>query len=368
MSGSPKPTGVDADLRSGARRGGPISLKIGILAIVALALITWFGFTKDIPFTEGYRMQGVFASSTQLTKGSMVRVAGVDVGKVVEILAGPGTAQTVELEIQPEGLPVHEDATLRIRPRLLLEGSYYVQLEPGSPSAPKLAGGGIIPMSQTSTSVKADQIFGSFRRPARESLRNTLAEVATAFDDGGARSFGKASRDLSPAFRDVAIISEALLGRRPHDLSQLIEGSASTAAAFADHADELASLVTSANRVTGALAAESDSLSASIREFAGLVDETPAALDAIDRSIPPLRRFTSDLRPTLRNARPVLGPAADLLGQANHFVSAAELPRLLSVAEPTLKLLPGFERRLENLFDSRRAGHASASARRRSRC
>ena len=42
------------------------------------------------------------------------------------------------MTINSNGLPIHANATINIRPRLFLEGNYYVDLQPGTPSAPTL--------------------------------------------------------------------------------------------------------------------------------------------------------------------------------------------------------------------------------------
>ena len=68
-----------------------------------------------------------------------MRIAGVNVGKVKSIKPQEGTDQAlVSMEINDAGLPIHEDATAKIRPRIFLEGNFFVDLKPGTPSAPKL--------------------------------------------------------------------------------------------------------------------------------------------------------------------------------------------------------------------------------------
>ena len=34
------------------------------------------------------------------------------------------------MEIEDKGLPIHKDATLKIRPRIFLEGNFFVDLSP----------------------------------------------------------------------------------------------------------------------------------------------------------------------------------------------------------------------------------------------
>ena len=42
------------------------------------------------------------------------------------------------MQINPDGLPIHADATAQIRSRIFLEGNFYVDLHPGTPNAPML--------------------------------------------------------------------------------------------------------------------------------------------------------------------------------------------------------------------------------------
>ena len=66
-----------------------------------------------------------------------MRIAGVNVGKVTEIEGKPGSdAAVVTMEINGKGLPIHKDATMKIRPRIFLEGNFFVDVSPGTPSAP----------------------------------------------------------------------------------------------------------------------------------------------------------------------------------------------------------------------------------------
>ena len=53
-------------------------------------------------------------------------------------------AAVVVLEINEEGLPIHKDATAKIRPRIFLEGNFFVDLKPASPAAPVLDDGGTL--------------------------------------------------------------------------------------------------------------------------------------------------------------------------------------------------------------------------------
>lgn len=324
---------------------------LGLAGLLAIAAFVYGAFAKDVPFTQGYRVEGVFSSSNQIREGSPVRIAGVPVGKVVGLEPGPGSTGVVVLEVNDDGRPVHVDATLRIRPRVFLEGSYYVELEPGSPTSPELPDGGTIPLAQTSIPVQFDQILGAFDSSVRDSLGGFLKETSTALEGGGAEGFARAMPHLAPALRDAAIAFEAFRGSDRHDVSDGIEGTSRLLAAMARRDRELAGLVENLNRTTGALAAEDDSLSASLRELDGTLAEAPPALDALDRALPPLERFTADIRPALPPLPSVLSRTADVLDDLEVLVRPAQLPLLVRRLQPTAEELPTLAARLRPLFD-----------------
>ena len=54
-------------------------------------------------------------------------------------------AAVVTMEIDNKGLPIHKDATLKIRPRIFLEGNFFVDMQPGTPATPTLGDGDTLP-------------------------------------------------------------------------------------------------------------------------------------------------------------------------------------------------------------------------------
>ena len=324
---------------------------LGAVFIVMFLAGVYLAFTKRVPLVEGYRVQGMFNNSNQLRKGSPVRVAGVDVAKVVKLEHGPGTTAVVTMEFKDSGRPVHTDAELRIRPRLFLEGGFYIEMSPGSPSAPEIRDGGTIPLSQTATPVQFDQVLsGAFARPSRDALRGILDETGTALADGGAEALGKAARPAAPALRDVAIVTKAARGVKTHDVSQTIRSVSRITTALAANERALGGLVTGMARSANALASEKDALQASVRELDTVLRNAPPALRAIDRALPPATALARDLRPGLKLAPPVLRGAVKLLDQLDRATRPAELPGLLKTVRPAINALPTLESRLTTLF------------------
>src|SRR5438445_4136611 len=118
-------------------------LKVGAIGVVILALFVYLGFTKFAnPFSNPFTIHAIVPNAGGLRPDSFVRIAGVNVGKVTTVTPVEGKqAADVTMQIQSNGLPIHRDATLWIRPRLFVEGNFLVDLYPGSPSAPDVKSG-----------------------------------------------------------------------------------------------------------------------------------------------------------------------------------------------------------------------------------
>src|SRR5438309_6653611 len=207
-------------------------LRFGILVIVVLAVLVYFGFTKHIPFKHGFRLKAVFATAVNIHPKSPVRIAGVNVGTVSSI-EREGKAGLVNMEIEPKGLPIHTDATLKIRPRLFLEGNWFVDLQPGSPTAKTISSGYTIPITQTADPVQLDQVLDALNSDTRANLQNFLqgygdgltrkpdAEENAEQDPdvhglSGAQGLNKAYHRAPPAERGGAVINTAVGGTEAH--------------------------------------------------------------------------------------------------------------------------------------------------------
>ena len=133
--------------------------RAGVLALVVIGMLTFFGFTKENPFSNPYELHAVFDSANRLQERSPVRIAGVNVGKVTRIEPFEGGKAKVTMELGDEALPVTEEAELKIRSRLFLEGNYFVDLHPGRPGSEELASGATIGPGQTSAPVQYMQLL-----------------------------------------------------------------------------------------------------------------------------------------------------------------------------------------------------------------
>jgi phospholipid/cholesterol/gamma-HCH transport system substrate-binding protein len=330
-----------------------VTLGAILLAIVAAG--SYLAVTKELPFTSHYEVKAVFENAANIRKNSPVRIAGVNVGKVVSTKS-VGNATEVTFTVDDEGRPVRADSTAKIRPRIFLEGNFFIDLRPGTPSSPELADNGVIPIAQTSTAVQLDEILTSLQAPSRENLRQllegfgtglnhvpTAAEDVTQDPDVKGKTAGEAINQAfrygGAAGRDTAIVNEALLGTEPHDLSGLVAASDSTFRALVDHETELQDLITNFNTTAGAFASEAGNLSKSIHELGPTVTEARPALLKLNNTFPDLRAFARDVRPgvaelpaTITAANPWIAQVRPLLGPDE----LAPIAKQLRLAAPGL--------------------------------
>jgi virulence factor Mce-like protein len=342
------------------RRDGRSPFAVGLIALVVIVILAFLGFTKDIPFIRGYEIKATFRSANGLRPDSPVRIAGVNVGKVTKIEGEEGAdTAVVTMEIDDRGRPVHEDATLKIRPRIFLEGNFFVDLKPGTPGTEELDDGDTVAVTQTSTPVQLDQVLTALQSDTRQDLRDVLEGLGTALSskptraddrdadpsargETAAESWNDAYTDAGPAARAQSQVNEALLGVEPQrDLGRLIEGTGRTAAGLVRNEVQLKELITNFNVTMAALASEQGNLRVSIRELAPTLATANAALASLNAAFPPTRAFAREILPGVRETAATIDAAFPWVEQATALMSKPELQGLAADLAPTARSLAG---------------------------
>ena len=331
------------------RSNGMSPFRAGVIALVLVVLFTYFGFSKANPFANPYEFKAAFNDVNNLKPKSPVRIAGVDVGKVVKVepvdegeAAG---AAMVTMEMQEKGLPIKEDAELKIRPRIFLEGNFFVDLEPGSPSADALDKNETIPVTQTAAPVQWGDLLTALQSDTRSDLQTFLREYSKGLEKGGAEGFNQAIEYWEPAYRNSSLANDATLGQdADRDLQRVLKGQQKTFAALVEDERALKSLVTNFNVTAGAFAREDAALAAAIPALRDTLRVGQPALASLDSALPSLRAFARDALPGVRSSDETLAASLPFITQARLLMSEDELRGTARVLRKTIPDVVAFNR------------------------
>jgi phospholipid/cholesterol/gamma-HCH transport system substrate-binding protein len=347
------------------RRGGKpqrfTAFQVGLIAFVLIAIGAYLGFSNDIPFTRPYQLKAAFENAPPIQQGQAVRIAGVDVGKVskVESAGEESGAVVVTMKLEKDALPIHEDAEVKVRPRIFFEGNLFMDLRPGTPSAPRADDGFTIPASQTSAPVQIDQVLGTLTTNTREDLQKLLVGYGAALNgkpqtgedddqdpDSKGETAGQSLNDSleysASALRGGAIVNRATLGTELHDLSKLIGSQQKVFAALSTNESQLKDLISNFNITMGALATEQGNLRETIAELPPLLEAAGPALDNLNAAFPPTRAWALEMIPGVRETPATIDAAFPWIRQTRALLSPDELQGLVDELRPAVRDFAAF--------------------------
>jgi phospholipid/cholesterol/gamma-HCH transport system substrate-binding protein len=334
------------------------NLAAGFIGIVVIAVACYLVFGGGLPWAgTPFQLKAVFTSQTQLHIPSPVRIAGVDVGQVTSVKRAPGAtseAAVVTMSIDKNGLPIHADATASIRSRIFLEGNFYIELAPGTPSSPTLSSGATLSASHTSGPVQLDRVLAILNVNARTNLQTLLRGLGAALDTTGTPSenatqdpitrnlTGGQALNLSlkysaDAFQASSMVNQALLGTQAHDLSGVVAGNARVFRGLASAGDSLSGFVTTFNATMAALAARQQELAQTISLLPPLLRITETSDSALDASFGPTKAFARALLPGTRELGPTIAAGLPWIAQASALMSPSELGGLVKFLTPAVQ-------------------------------
>lgn len=329
----------------------------GIIAAIVIGAACYLVFGGTLPFSgTPFVLKATFTTQTELHIPSPVRIAGVDVGQVtgVKRISNTSDAAVVTMDIERSGLPIHADATAKVRPRIFLEGNFYVDLSPGSPSSPTLQSGSTLAAPSTSGPVQLDRVLSSLNSDARGNLQTLLQGLGCALDcpptaaqDAtqdpivhgltGGQALNASLAYSADAFRASTIVNEALLGSQPRDLSNVVRGNEELLRGLAATDGQLSSLVSTFNATMATLASRQQDLSQTISLLPPLLRSTESSDTALDSSFGPTKAFARQILPGIEQLGPTIDAALPWIAEATALVSPNELGALLSDLTPAVQ-------------------------------
>jgi phospholipid/cholesterol/gamma-HCH transport system substrate-binding protein len=271
------------------------------LSCFGILLFLWITFGGPTPFkAKPYEIDVPFNEATQLAQQSDVRISGVSVGKVQNIVLDPNGKQALaKVDIENQYAPIPQGTRAILRTKTLL-GETYIELTPGPRNGPKLADGDTLPEANIAESVQLDEIFRTFNPRTRAAFQTWQQEAAVAIEGRGA-DLSYAFGELEPALTKFDHLFRVLDSQRLA-VKQLFRNGATSLEALRGRQGELAGLIRNSNAVFSTTAERDQDIEALFRAFPTFQDESRLTLAR-------LRTFSEDADPAVRQ----LIPAAEQL-------------------------------------------------------
>ena len=290
-------------------RGTGIKLSIftifTIIITVGLATVIGnFSLTADT-----YQVKAVFDDATGVLNGDLVKIAGVDVGRVTGFEVSEGQA-TVTLQLNKE-IQVPENVIAEIKFRNLLGQRIVNLVEPDQPSNEMLEPDAVIPSTQTRPALDLDLVFNNLR-PLIQSTNpddiNTVARSVLAIFEGRENQFGNLLGnigDLTHTLADEGRFSRLITSL--NDVTELLNGQSESIktglSEFTSFTEDLADLTPQIENIVTQLDGASRKFSAVLTRNRDNIDQElsdlAALLGVIDDNLGPLDRATKNLKEVL---------------------------------------------------------------------
>lgn len=318
---------------------------IGLAAIVGGILIVVLGVSQPNPFKDTTSYWVEFNSAQGLGAiGRDVRVAGVNVGTIGEVRR-EGDNAVVEIELTSDEVVIKADARADMRPHTLFEGSSFIDLSPGSPSAEPLEPGATIPIEQTSNYVTLDEALRVLRPEIRESLRDLAGVGAKTLRGEAIEGIQTSLKNAPELMRDLRGPVRALQGARREELQGAIQGMAKTVDAVAEREADLIPLAQRLNRTSAALAVDGGrpldaaiaALPPTLIQLRDGAPELTGLVDRLDRFSVPVAAALPDFTEAVRRATPLLADSIPVLKRLSPIIGdLRKISARLADASPTL--------------------------------
>lgn len=280
-----------------------------VLALIALLLAAFGVQTRD----QTVHVTAYFPATVGVYENSEVRLMGVPIGKVTEIVP---EGERVRMELEYDGrydVPADAKAVI-ISPSVISDR--FVQLTPGyDGEGPLLAEGAVLDEQRTEVPVELDEVF---------SVTNDLI---TALGPRGANDEGALNRLL-----DVG--ADTLRGQG-HDLRSMVANLSNASGTLGDTSGEFFSTVRHLERFTASLAANDSDVRRFNRQMADVAAFISAERDELSQTLAALADTFGVVEGFVKDNRDLLVANVDRLARIASAL-AAERESMVGV----LKVLP----------------------------
>ncbi|MDQ3742371.1 MAG: MCE family protein [Actinomycetota bacterium] len=298
------------------------------LSCFGLLMFLWLAFGGPIPLKpKGYEFRITFPEVSQLATQSDVRVAGVEIGKVVKVDRSPdGKAVIATLEIDRKYAPISADAKAQIRNKTIL-GQTYVELTLGSKTGERIADGGMLDQRRVGDLVSLDEILNTLDPFTRKSYRTWQQGVSQAITDRG-DELNDTIGNL-PEFVDSGGDLFEVLDENRQALGALVRNTGVVFGALTEREQQLRRLIENSDTVFTAIQSEREDWAQVWNIFPTFLEESRLTYARLERFARDTRPLVRDLRPAMDDLRPTLIALRDL---------SPDLERLFKNLDPLIEI------------------------------
>jgi phospholipid/cholesterol/gamma-HCH transport system substrate-binding protein len=293
------------------------------LSCFGILLFLWITFGGPTPFkAKSYEIEIPFNEATQLAQQSDVRISGVSVGKVQDIVLAPNGKQALaKVAIDDKYAPIPKGTRAILRTKTLLAETY-IELTPGNRNGPVLADGATLPEANIAESVQLDEIFRTFNPRVRAAFQSWQQEASKAIAGRGA-DLSYAFAQLEPSFTQFDHIFRVLDSQRLA-VNRLFRNGATSLEALRGRHGELAGLIRNSNTVFTTTAARDRDIEALFRAFPTFQDESKLTLNRLKTFAVDADPVMQQLVPVAEQLSPTLVALSKLAPQAKGFFEGLE--------------------------------------------
>ena len=310
-----------------------ITMVLFALSCIGLLLFLWLSFGGTIPLgAQGYRINVSFPNAQDLATQADVRIAGVNVGKVVSTELDPkGNRTLATLQLQGKYVPIRKDTRAILRTKTIL-GETYVQLLPGSPNAPPIPDGGTLPRGQVLSEVQLSDIYNAFDPTTRRAFQVWQQQLAKAIG-GNDQNLNDVLGNLPSFAADASDILQVLDVQHQAVVS-LVQNGGTVFGALGANQSALRNLITSAETTFATTAANDNKLAQTFQVFPTFLKETKATMQKLQAFSVNTDPLIKELNPVARQLGPTLHSVQELSPPLRHLFT--NLGPLITVSQTGL--------------------------------
>lgn len=276
-----------------------------VLLLVSTVALGWSLAGKPNPFSHPATVQVELRdASTLIHFDRDVRMAGAIVGRARDVRRR-GDLAVVTLQLTDDARSaLRSDASAELRPHTLFDGNSFVELHPGSASAPALPGA--ITVAHTTNYVSLDKALRVFGGDTRHALQASLRDLRRSLGPHQTTALRRTFRATPRLFAAQARWARAAQGPTRHELSGTIAGFANTVAALSRARGDIGPALHDFGPTLAALRGTDDALGRTLDVLPSSLRSMRTGSDALSGTLRQARTWAADATPALRALAPAM--------------------------------------------------------------